>query len=227
MPSEMKLSIIIISFNTKELLAQCLRSVYESCLPFSWEIIVVDNASSDGSAEMVAAAYPEVTVLRNKTNALFAKANNQGADVARGEYLLLLNSDTIVESGNIEKLVAFLDNASDRVACVGPTVLNGDRTVQSVGYALPSIRERIAMCFRLSCVLPKWLGRVVLPTGTPGLEDGRNHRVGWVSGCCMLLRRDVYKRVGGLNPELQFYGEEPELGVRLTRHRYETWLVPE
>jgi len=143
MPSEMKLSIIIISFNTKELLAQCLRSVYESCLPFSWEIIVVDNASSDGSAEMVAAAYPEVTVLRNKTNALFAKANNQGADVARGEYLLLLNSDTIVESGNIEKLVAFLDNASDRVACVGPTVLNGDRTVQSVGYALPSIRERI------------------------------------------------------------------------------------
>ncbi|MCG8431491.1 MAG: glycosyltransferase family 2 protein [Candidatus Omnitrophica bacterium] len=224
MSETIKLSIIIISFNTRDILRDCLQSIRDAALACSYEIIVVDNNSADGSVEMIRETFQDVTVIANEDNRFFAKANNQGAAVARGEHLLLLNSDTLVEQGNIEKLVHFLDSSSARVACAGPTVLNPDRTLQSHGYALPSVSERLAMVWRLNRLLPKPLAGMLLPTGTPGVFKG-NHRAGWVSGCCMLVRKDVYLSTGGLNEALEFYGEEPEFGYRLHKSGYETWVV--
>ena len=225
MSDSMKLSIIIISFNTRDILRDCLLSIRSAVIQCSYEIIVVDNNSVDGSVDMIREEFPEVSVIANEHNNFFAKANNQGSAIAQGEYLLLLNSDTLVEPGNIEKLVDFLDHAGEKVVCAGPKVLNPDRTLQSAGYALPSVSERLSMVWHLNRILPKQLARKLLPTGMPGLYNG-NHRSGWVSGCCMLVRKDVYLSVGGLNEELEFYGEEPEFGYRLNKLGYETWVVP-
>lgn len=222
--NEFDVSIIIVSFNTKRILNDCIHSIYKSKPGFTFEIIVVDNNSTDGSVEMLAKKYSKIEIIGNKTNTLFAKANNQAASIARGKYILLLNSDTIVQNGNLEKLVTFLNKCSVEVACVGPTVLNEDGTIQSEGFALSSIAERVTMCFKLRKILPRFIAHLILPVGTPGLTD-KDHRVGWVSGCCMLIRRNIYLELGGLNEALEFYGEEPEFGFRLDKLGYETWVV--
>lgn len=217
-------SIIIVSFNTKNVLNSCLESIIKSNLKFPHEIIIIDNNSSDGSADLVLKKFSDTKLIINKTNNLFAKANNQGAEIANGKYLLLLNSDTIIEENNLEKLVSFIDSKNYKVACVGPTVINADRTIQSSGFALPSVWERITMVFHLNRLLPRLIGQRILPLGTPGIYS-KNHRTGWVSGCCMLIRRDIYVNLGGLNDQLEFYGEEPEFCLRLQNNGYETWLV--
>lgn len=104
----MKLSIIIVSYNTKNILDECLSSIYNSKIRDSFEIIVVDNCSKDRSVEMLESKYPDVILVKNDVNNLFAKANNQGAKIAKGEYLLLLNSDTIVYDDNLQKMVDYL-----------------------------------------------------------------------------------------------------------------------
>lgn len=221
---QVKLSIIIVSFNTREVLRECLCSVYSAEIGYPFEIIVVDNNSYDGSAQMVQKYFPLAKVIENKENLLFAKANNQAAVVAKGEYLLLLNSDTLTEKGNLDILINFLDRSDNRIACVGPVLLNKDNTHQSSGYALPSICERFAMVFKLYRWLPKSVARLILPIGIPGLYTV-SHRVGWIGGSCILIRKSVYRLVGGLNEMLEFYGEEPELGWKLKKRGYETWIV--
>lgn len=224
MNDKLKLSILIVSFNTRDILKECLRAVYTAAIRYSFEIIVVDNNSLDGSAQMVQREFPLIRVIENKENFLFAKANNQAAAVAKGEYLLLLNSDTLIEKGNIEKLVNFLDCSDARIVCAGPVVLNKDKTHQSSGYALPSMCERFSMVFKLTRLLPKAVARLILPEGIPGLYTD-SHRVGWIGGSCILIRKSVYRLVGGLNEMLEFYGEEPELGWKLKKRGYETWVV--
>ena len=121
-------SIVIVSWNTKDILADCLRSIYEQTNKLCFEIIVIDNASSDGSQEMVKNQFGGVTLIENKENFGFASANNQGIRIAAGRYVLLLNSDTIVLDSAIEKTVAFTDNVPD-AAVVGCRVLNPDRSL--------------------------------------------------------------------------------------------------
>lgn len=143
----MKLSIIIVSYNTKNILDECLSSIYNSKIRDSFEIIVVDNCSKDGSVEMLESKYPDVILVNNDVNNLFAKANNQGAKIAKGEYLLLLNSDTIVYDDNLQKMVDYFDTLDSNVICIGPKILNRDKSVQSKGFANPGIMERLTMCF--------------------------------------------------------------------------------
>ena len=218
------LSIIVISFNTARLLDDCLSSIKNAKLRFAYEVIVVDNASCDESVDLVRARYPDVCLIANSENAMFAAANNQGARISRGRLLLLLNSDTIVNRSGLENLVRFMVEAPSRVVCVGPKVLNQDGSVQSTGFALPSIWERCTAAFGLAKRLPQSVAARLLPIGTPGVVRG-NRRVGWVSGCCMLVRRDVYANMGGLCESLGFYGEEPEFGCRLQGAGFETWFV--
>lgn len=224
MNEKLKLSVLIISFNTKAILSECLNSIYKAKLKYPFEIIVVDNTSHDSSAQMVKNEYPLIKLIENKENLLFAKANNQAAAVACGEYLLLLNSDTLIKEGNIEKLIEFLDRSGARIACAGPCVLNSDTSHQSSGFALPSVFERTTMVFKLNRLLPQAIARLILPEGTPGLYND-NHKVGWVAGCCILIRKGIYQQVGGLNEKLGFYGEEVELGWKLKALGYETWVV--
>ena len=219
-----EVSIIIVSFNTCDLTLNCIESIYKSEIQFSFEIIVVDNASKDESVLKINNNWPEIVIIENSENLLFAKANNQGAKIATGKYLLLLNSDTIVQKGEIDKLVSFLNESPDNIACVGPNVLNEDMTFQSQGFALPSLFERFSIAFKIYRFLPSSISSIFLPKGIPGVRFD-NHEVGWISGCCMLIRRLSYLEVGGLNEELQFYGEEPEFGWRMNLRGYKTWVI--
>lgn len=218
-----KLSIIIVSFNTRETTRNCLTSIYNSNFDFPYEIIVIDNNSHDGSQEMIKKDFPEIKLICNTENTLFAKANNQGAAIAKGDYLLLLNSDTIVYDDNIEKLVTFFDTLPTDVICIGPKVLNKDKTIQSHGFPLPSIRERFCICFKINRILP-FAEKIFCVKGLPD-KKLITKQVGWVSEACMLVKAHLYKQLGGLNENIEFYGEEPEFGYRSYKiFRYKTFF---
>lgn len=212
-----RLSIIIVSYNTKEITDQCLASIYASEWHNSFEIIVVDNNSGDGSVDMIKSKYPEVKLIENKENRYFAIANNQGAKIASGEYVLLLNSDTIVYGDNLQKMIDYYDTLPENVICIGPKVLNKDKTIQSYGAAAYGYAEHFICQLTLHKKF-KLLGKIWKTLPNPD----KTHPVGWVSGCCMMIRKNLYDKVGGLNEKLEFYGEEPEFGFRTQKMGYKT-----
>lgn len=223
----MKLSIIIVSFNTKEILDECLNSIKNSNTKSSYEIIVVDNASCDASVEMLESKYPEVRLVKNKENKLFAIANNQGAEIAMGEYILLLNSDTLVYDDNLDKIVDYMDKQDQRVICVGPRILNKDKTLQSQGMSYMSLQSVFCQYFKVDKLLPSFIGKWLCPQiGTYSWNCDIPHEVGWVSGCAMLIRRKEYLKLGGLSEMLEFYGEEPEFSYRAKKRGYLTFYYP-
>lgn len=222
-----KLSIIIVSYNTKQLLDECIASIYSSKINHSYEIIVVDNNSADESVLMLESRYPEVKIIKNNSNNLFAIANNQGAQIAEGEYILLLNSDTIVYDDNIEKLINFMDNQSPDIICIGPKILNKDKTLQSQGMCDITHWSTFTHHFKLARILPSVIGKRILPIGTYSFNKDIPHEVGWCSGSCMLLRKKEYLKIGGLNENLEFYGEEPEFSYRARKKGFKTIYYPD
>lgn len=211
-------SIIIVSYNTKEITKSCLKSIYNAKWRDEFEIIVVDNNSQDGSVEMISKEFPNIKIIANRENKLFAIANNQGAKIANGKYLLLLNSDTIIYDDNIQKLIDFFENQSENIICVGPKILNSDKSIQSYGQPRYGFMEFFICQMRLhkkfSFLRNFWK---TLPT-SPNIT----HEVGWVCGACMMIPRHLYQKVGGLNEKLEFYGEEPEFGYRTSKLGYKT-----
>lgn len=212
------LSIIIVSYNTKKVTENCISSIYNSKWRDKFEIIVVDNNSQDGSAQMIKDMFPKVKLIENKENKLFAIANNQGAKIANGKYLLLLNSDTIVESYNLQKMIDYFETLPEDVICIGPKILNKDGSLQSCGYLQwGNTWHHYVSLYNLDRIFPlskfsKYFER----------NPDVTHPAGWVSGCCMMIPRDKYIEVGGLNENLIFYGEEPEFGYRTYKKGYKT-----
>ena len=224
----LQLSIIIVSYNTREITRTCLQSIRDSALKLSYEIIVVDNASTDGSPAMVEKDFPEVVLIRNPENRMFSKANNQGLKIARGKHAFLLNSDTLVRAGNIEKLCEFLDRNQPRIGCVGPRVLRPDHTIQSEGEAFDSYNYVLSRFFFLHKLpLPAAVKELILPLGFPDALTGRARRVGWVTGCSFMFPRRLVDQLGGLDEDFVFYCEEVEFCYRLNQNGYEVWVVPD
>lgn len=137
----MDLSIIIVSYNTKDLLKQCLDSIYGKVQNISFEIFVVDNNSQDGSPKMVKNLFPQVELIENKENKGFASANNSAIKKSKGRYVLLLNSDTIVLPGSLSKMIQFMDK-TPRAGAVGCKLINPDGSLQSFGRGLKRVREK-------------------------------------------------------------------------------------
>ena len=131
-------SIIVVAWNVRDFLCNCLRSTYEQTIGINFEVIYVDNASTDGSVEMVNQKFPQVKIIKNNENKGFIAANNQGIEIARGRYILLLNSDTVVLDNAIAKTVKFADKHPE-AAAVGCKVLNPDRTLQRSCFMSHSI----------------------------------------------------------------------------------------
>jgi GT2 family glycosyltransferase len=193
-----------------------------------YEIIVVDNASVDGSADMIEQDFSEVVMIRNTQNLMFAKANNQAMKIARGKHFLLLNSDTLIAPGNIEKLSSFLEQNWPKIGCVGPRVLNANGTLQSEGEAFDSFQYVLCRFFFLHKVpLPFSIRSKILPRGFPYGMKGRARRVGWVLGCGFMFPQEIFQKLGGLDEDFVFYCEEMEFCYRLQKRGFETWIVPE
>jgi hypothetical protein len=211
-----------VSYNTKKVTDNCLASIYSACWRDEFEVIAVDNNSRDGSVEMIRTKYPQVKLIANEDNKLFAIANNQGAKIAKGDYLLLLNSDTLVYDDNLQRMIDYFDTLPDDVICIGPKVLNPDKTVQSYGWANGGYRECIAACFKLNKILPEFVMTKVFRLKGMAYTPLHSREVGWVVGACMMMRSNLYQKVGGLNERIVFYGEEPEFGYRTSRMGYRT-----
>ena len=220
---EYDLSIIIVSYNTKKLLKECITSVRESIEHLAYELIVVDNNSHDGSPEMVMSEFKEVHLINNHENVGFAKANNQGIALASGRYVLLLNSDTLVPYGTFETLITFMDG-QPKAAIVGPKVLNFDGTLQNKGFFFPSIGYSILTLLKLHRLLPSGVLSKIFRHYYWDENDVRP--VDWVSGCCFLIRTKVIRTIGLLSEDFFMYGEELEFCFRAKQKLYEVWYMP-
>ena len=191
-------TVIIVNWNLQEYLRKCIESVQRHSGRLDVEIIVVDNASSDGSVKMVEREFPGVTLLSNTENAGFSQANNQAIEVARGRYYFLLNNDTLLNDGSLPSLVEFMDVHAKAGIC-GPRVINEDKTLQvrSKGR-YPSILTVMGHFF-----LPEaWQQRSDIPLGFYEFRDKMDARpVDWVSGCALLVRREAVDSVVSLTPK--------------------------
>lgn len=206
-----KLSIIIVNWNTRELLKQTLDSVYAETKTSPLEVIVVDNASSDGSQQMVKDRFPQARLIENADNLGFGKANNQGLAITGGEFIMFLNSDVIVLDRAIDKLVEYLAANGD-VAMVGPRLLNVDGTFQHA--CRRNLPNPVNSFLYLS-----GLGRL-LPSGGPSYkrEEEDENATGptqAISGAAMLFRRGVYDSIGGFDEDFFMYGEDLDFCKRV------------
>jgi len=219
----MDLSIVVVNWNTRSLLAQCLRSVEENvrtCQLADVETFVVDNASTDGSAQMVRECFPQVHLIENSENVGFARASNQALGQARGRYVVLLNSDTEVHPGALQTMVVFMDAHPEAGGC-GPRLLNADGSLQpSCHPMLTPAREFWRLMF-----LDRFCRRA---TYSQAKWDPRQpRRVEVIKGACLLLRREALEEVGLLDEQYFMYTEEMDLCYRLLATGWEFWWVPQ
>ena len=217
------MSIIIVSWNTKEILRNCLGSIYEQHGDSSLEVIVIDNASSDGSAEMVKKDFTQVTLIENSENRGFAAANNRGIAIAKGRYVLLLNPDTIVLDNAINKTLCFAD-AHPESAVVGCRVLNSDRTLQPTCFMFPSVSNMLLSATYLYRLFPKnrFFGRERMTWW----DRNDIREVDVVTGCIMFVRCEAIEQVGLLDEQFFVYGEETDWCYRFRQAGWKVIFTP-
>lgn len=202
----MDLSIVIVNWNTREMLRDCLQSVFDNIGALEAEVFVVDNASGDGSPDMVAANFPQTILIRNAENRGFATANNQALTSARGEYVLLLNSDTLVHGTVLESSRQYM-NAHSGVGVLGCRVLNADGSLQITCSKWPSLMNLALLTSGLwKLPGPAFLDRYQMTRWDR--TDARSVDV--VSGCYMFVRARAIHEVGLLDESFFFYGEETD-----------------
>jgi GT2 family glycosyltransferase len=217
------LSVIIVSYNTRELLKECLQSIYKNTKDISYEIFVVDNNSTDQTVQMVKENFQEVKLIENKENRGFAGANNQALKQSRGRNVLLLNSDTKVLQDSLNKMVAFIDGRQD-VSAVGCRLLNTDMSLQPSCYRFPSLMPIIAHIFHL-WIFPG-LKRSFLLTSLEMQKYDRIHKVDGVRGACLLAKRSVLSRVGYLDEDYFMYAEEIDWCYRMKKAGLNVYYFP-
>lgn len=217
-------SIVICSYNTREMTLECLASVAaETRVPH--EVIVIDNASSDGSAEAVAAQYPGVTLMAEPTNHGFAKANNIAARHARGPYLLLLNPDTVVLEGAIDRLIGFAE-ANPAARIWGGRTLFGDRSLNPTNcWRQMSLWSLICMTSGLRGLFHR--SEFFNPEAYPSWPRDTVREVEIVTGCFFLIRREFWDELGGFDLSFVMYGEEADLCHRAAARGARPMITPE
>ena len=217
------ISIIIVNWNAKGYLYDCLASIQATRGTFVLEIIVVDNASSDGSQDMVVSEYPEVILIRSSTNLGFARANNLGIQQAKGDFVALVNSDVVVHPNCFQHLTTYLEAKPD-VGLVGPKVIGRDGNVQSSCGKLPGLWN--TMCEFL--LLHKCFPRLALFSGFQirNLDYLRPVEVQVLSGCFCVARRSAIEKVGGLDERFFFYAEDVDWSKRFHDSGWKLVYVP-
>lgn len=212
-------AVVIVSWNTRELLARAIRSVQTSSdLPS--RIYVVDNASSDGSPEMVAAEHPDVVLIRNAANLGFGQANNQAFAVAQEPYVLLLNSDAELTPGALEALLATM-RRHPGTGAVGARLVNADGTFQASYATFPSLMDEL--------LLLGGIAQRILGPNYPSQPESRSLQaqvVDWVGGACMLVSREAIDAIQGFDPDFHLYAEETDFCRRLKSAGFDTRYCP-
>src|SRR5579871_1826073 len=204
-PENLVLSVIIISYNTREMTLECLRTLYSDLGTLPAEVWIVDNASQDGSVEAIRSAYPQVRLIANERNLGFGAANNQAMREACGKYFLLLNSDAFPKAGAIGKLVEYLDTHPE-VGLVGPRLLNGDGSLQISCFRFPSPGRAWFENLWIAALLPN---HRVFGDYRRWAHDVER-QVDSIIGACMLVRREAFAQTGGFDERYFMYQEETD-----------------
>jgi hypothetical protein len=202
----MDLSVVIVSWNTRELLHRCLQSIFATAGELAMEVWVVDNASTDGSASMIREHFPQVLSIENHENVGFARGNNQAIRLSHGRYVLLLNSDTEVQTSALKNLIDALES-HPAAGAAGPKMLNPDETFQSSYGSLPSVWSEIFGPYLLDFLTKPW-GRIGARLATPDHLDGACTNTDRVSFACTLIRREALQTTGLLDETYAFYSED-------------------
>jgi N-acetylglucosaminyl-diphospho-decaprenol L-rhamnosyltransferase len=210
----------VVSYNTRDVLARCLESVRAASDGLDMELIVVDNASCDGSAEMVGERFPEASLLANERNVGFGRANNQAFARTGGRYILMLNPDTDVRSDALRRLVNFADH-HPAAGAIGARLENPDGSLQHSAFRFPDLRQAFFGFFDLVPLDAPINGRYRAE------EFARAFAAEHVLGACLLLRREALEAVGTLDPRYFMYFEETDLCLRLRRAGWQTLYTPE
>lgn len=221
----MKLSIVIVNYNVKYFLEQCLHSLMAASMDLRPEIFVVDNNSVDGSVRMVREKFPDVNLIENNTNSGFSAANNQAIRRCSGEYILLLNPDTLVEADTLIKVVRFMDEHPD-AGGLGVKMLDGKgKFLPESKRGLPTPAVAFYKVFGLSALFPKskTFGRYHLGY----MDKEQIHRIDVLSGAFMLLRKEALEKTGLLDESFFMYGEDIDLSYRITKAGYYNYYLPE
>lgn len=219
---QIDLSIVIVSYNTMEMTRDCLKSVYCNTGALSCEVIVVDNNSQDGSLDMIVREFPDVILIANNANLGFAAANNQGFVVAKGEFLLMLNSDTIIIGNVLEKSVEFL-KISQQIGAMGCQVLNTDGSIQPTCSGFPTL-FRLAV---MTLALDRIPGFSFLDTYLLRHWKRNNEReVEVISGCYLMFRKTVLEQVGPLDERFFFFAEETDWCRRVREAGWKLYFSP-
>ncbi len=220
----MKLSIVIVNYNVEYFLEQCLHSVRKACRGIDSEVWVVDNNSVDGSLQMLADKFPEVRVIANKENAGFARANNQAFRQSAGEYVLLLNPDTIVEEDTFSKTIEFMDSHPDAGA-LGVKMVDGNgRYLRESKRGLPTPGVALCKILGLASVFPR--SPIFARYYMGHLPDGETHTVDILAGAFMLLRMETLRKTGLLDEDYFMYGEDVDLSYRIVKAGYKNYYYP-
>lgn len=221
---DVDLSIVIASYNTKELLRACLKSIYDGTTGVSFEVIVVDDCSTDGSAEMVAELFPAARVIRNKTNLRYAKVNNTGLSAAVGRYGLLLNSDVVVQPGAFESLVEFMDQHPD-AAAAGPKLINPDGSVQ---HCIRSFANPLSMVFQSLSLHKIWPNNPITDTYyNTRFDYTKAQTVQSIGTTSFIIRRSTWETYGMLDERLTLAFVDLAYCHMLGRNKQKIYYVPD
>ena len=220
----MKLAVIIVNYNVKYFLKQCLESVYNSTSIENIEVYVVDNDSKDGSVEMVVDSFPKVKLISNKKNVGFSTANNQAIKETNADYVVLLNPDTLVQSDSFEKVIKFMDEHPD-AGGLGVTMIDGNgKFLPESKRGLPTPEVAFFKIFGFSKIFPKSkkFGKYHLGY----LDKNETHKIEVLSGAFMAMRMETLDKVGLLDEDFFMYGEDIDLSYRITQGGYENYYFP-
>jgi N-acetylglucosaminyl-diphospho-decaprenol L-rhamnosyltransferase len=209
------LSIVVVNWNTCNLLHQNLSSIFQTLTGSEFEVIVVDNASSDGSVEMVQTEFPQVRIIQNRENVGFARANNQAIRQSYGRYLFLLNSDAVLKDQASQILLGIMEKTA-HAGIVGAGLYNPDGTIQADHGNLPILPVDLASLFGLDKIINR-----ILPDHTTSKETG------WVKGAAMMLRKEMLDQIGLLDEGFFMFSEEIDLCYRAKQAGWKVLYVPE
>jgi GT2 family glycosyltransferase len=206
-----------------KVITDCLKSIFDRPTEMDFEVIVSDNGSTDGSPELIKKGFPDVRIVENRVNLGFAKGNNAGIKIAQGEYVLILNPDTIMRDHALQKLVSFASQHPEAGA-FGCRVLNTDGSFQNPARPIPTVVGSL-----LSALSLRWLGRVSARLSSdvyPGWDGRTEREIGFQSGCCVMFRGDLLKRLGGFDERFFYHYEETDLCARVWKAGYSILYTP-
>jgi len=213
----MQVSLIIVNYNTKELIMDCLKSVYDKTHDIDFEVIVVDNASSDGSIELMKSEYPDVRLIENSDNLGFGKANNIGLKSAKGQYVFLLNSDTVLLNNAVKKFYDFMqENQGNMIGAIGGYLLDSKLNIIHSYNEFPTLSSLFFADLKILMDLFK-RKKSEIPTVKP---------VGYITGADLFLSKSLLNEIGAFDPEYFMYFEETDLQYRMSESGYARLVVP-